>query len=105
MVGLVVLAFSGSLVTLLTAAVLYGIGLGLSQPSFLALTVDKAPIAERGQALGTVSLGYDLGIMLGAVILGPVVEYGGYGAMFIAAAAAALIGLVAFGVMQALERR
>lgn len=104
-IGLLVLAFSTSLVTLLIAAVLYGIGQGFSQPAFLALTVDKAPAAERGQALSTVYLGMDLGVTIGAVALGPVIQVAGFGAGFACAAGFMLLGSLVFGVLQTMGRR
>jgi MFS family permease len=56
------------------AALLYGLGAGAYQSALMAFMVDRAPAAERGRAMGTFTLGADLGLSAGSVALGFIVE-------------------------------
>jgi MFS family permease len=56
--------------TLLAAGALYGLGLGLAQPALMALAADRAGEGERGRAIATLYMGWELGIGLGAYAFG-----------------------------------
>lgn len=95
--GLAVLAPAPRPATLAAAALLLGAGSAVLYPTLVALVVARVPEAERGLAMGTVSGAWDLGIVVGSLLLGLVAEQAGHGAAFLAAAAlvaAALGGLV-----------
>lgn len=81
--------------TLGAAAVLLGSGWAMVYPTLLALVVDRAPEAERGRAVGTLSSSWDLGVGMGSVAIGAVVERAGHAAGFLVGALAALAGLAA----------
>ena len=78
------------------AAGLYGIGAGAFQPAMMALLVDRSDPSERGRALSTFTLGNDLGLSIGAVLLGVIVDIAGYRAAFAVAAAMAAFGATLF---------
>lgn len=93
-VGLAVLSWSFSMATMLMVAVLYGLAMAAIQPTLMALAVDRAGPAQRGAAMGTFSTAMDLGIGLGSFGWGVVVQAGGFGTMYLAAAAVSLVALL-----------
>jgi MFS family permease len=82
--------------TLAVAAVLLGAGVAVFYPTLLALLVDRTPEAERGSAIGTLSGSFDLGSVVGSMLVGVTVERVSYAAGFHVAAGGALLGLVLF---------
>ena len=97
--GLVLLAWWPSLTGLLVAAVVYGLGLGLAWPTLNALVVDRAPVRVRGLAVSIVSASFDLGVALGASVLGVVAGAWGHVAMYTVAASICLLTTAAFVVL------
>lgn len=93
--GLIVLATTGSIATLILSAVLYGIGFGAGQPALMAMTTDRVRPEERGRAMGTFFTAWELGISGGSVLLGLLATRYGYPAMWGTAALVALAGAVA----------
>jgi MFS family permease len=51
----------------LVGAAVYGVAHGGVQPALMALTADRVPPQERGKAMGTFYTAWELGIILGAV--------------------------------------
>jgi MFS family permease len=96
MVSYVVLALPPRVPTLAAAAVLLGAGVAVFYPTLLALLVDRTPEAERGSAIGTLSGSFDLGSVVGSLLIGFTVERISYAAGFRVAAAGALLGLALF---------
>ena len=88
--------------SLAVAAVLLATGGSVLYPTLLALVVDRAPARERGLAVGTLSGAFDLGVVVGSLLLGLVVERISYGAGFAMAATTTVLGLLTF---VAMERR
>jgi MFS family permease len=82
--------------TLAAGAILLGAGVALFYPTLLALLVDRTPESERGSAIGTLSGSFDLGAVIGSLLVGLTVERFSYAAGFRMAAAGALLGLVLF---------
>ncbi|MGE5586765.1 MAG: MFS transporter [Clostridia bacterium] len=72
--GMATLASSRSLVSFALAAVIYGVGFSVMQPTVTALTVDHVPAGRRGAALGTLMAMYDVGVALGGVAAGWIAE-------------------------------
>ena len=72
-----------------------GLALGMSLlfPALFSATVASVPEAERGQAVGTFSLAFDLASGLGPPLLGVIVALGSYRVAFAVAGGAALAGL------------
>jgi MFS family permease len=80
------------------AGALYGLGLGLTQPSLIAWCVDLVPPTERGRAMGTFYTALELGIATGAIGAGWVLARTGYEAVFLLGAGVALLaGALALG--------
>ena len=94
--GLFLLALPPAHISLLTSAVLLASGASVMYPTLLALVVDRAPEPERGLAMGTVSAAWDFGIMVGAALLGFIIDSSSYRIGFLAAGAAASMGLTTF---------
>ncbi len=73
-----------------------GVGAGTFQPAMMAHLVDHTEPSERGRALSTFTLGNDLGLSVGALMLGVLVDQAGYRPAFVVAAAIAASGAVLF---------
>lgn len=82
--------------TLAAAAVLHGAGVAMLYPTLLAQLVDRTPERERGSAIGTLSGSFDLGNVIGSLLVGVTVERLSYGAGYRMAAAGAACGLLLF---------
>ena len=91
--------------SLAVAAVLLATGGSVLYPTLLALVVDRAPAGERGLAVGTLSGAFDLGVVVGSLLLGLVVERISYGAGFAMAATTTVLGLLTFVAMESRRRR
>ncbi|MDO8726656.1 MAG: MFS transporter [Candidatus Methanoperedens sp.] len=75
--GLFFVATASSLTTFLVAALLYGLGFGLFHPTLMALLVDRVSPQGRGAAMGTFTAAFDLGIGVGSIIMGIVLQFAG----------------------------
>jgi MFS family permease len=91
-----ILALPPRVPTLAAAAIMLGAGVAMFYPTLLALLVDRTPEAERGSAMGTLSGSFDLGSVVGSLLVGFTVERVSFAAGFHAAAAGALAGLALF---------
>lgn len=94
--ALIVLSLSSGLPGLVTAAILYGIGFGSAQPALQAATLRIAPEDRRGAANASFMTAFDLGIGLGAILLGLVSERIGYAYLFTVTAVSVVVSLVIF---------
>jgi MFS family permease len=90
------LAIRPTVPSLAAAALLLASGAALLYPTFVALLVDRTPEGERGLAIGTLSASYDVGIVLGSLLIGFTVEQSSYATGYTVAGALALLGLGAF---------
>ena len=52
---------------LLVGAAIYGLGFGAAHPALMALTADRVPLEERGKAMGTFYVAWEVGITVGSV--------------------------------------
>ena len=66
----------------------------------VALLVDRTPEAERGLAIGTLSGSWDVGVVIGSLIIGVTVERVSYAAGFLVAGGASIAGLATFVVTE-----
>lgn len=96
--ALIVLSQSSGLPGLIIAAILYGIGFGSAQPALQAATLRIAPENRRGAANASFMTAFDLGIGLGAIVLGLVSERIGYAYLFTVTAVSVVVSLVIFAV-------
>ncbi|HZP34860.1 MAG TPA: MFS transporter [Methylomirabilota bacterium] len=82
--------------SLAAAAILHGAGVAMLYPTLLAQLVDRTPERERGSAIGTLSGSFDLGNVIGSLLVGVTVERVSYAAGFRVAVAGAACGLLLF---------
>ena len=66
-------------------------------PALFSAAVSAVPEHERGQAVGTFSLAFDIANGLGPAVLGVVVALGDYRAAFVVSGVAALAALALVG--------
>jgi len=81
-IGFIVLSVSHSLPIMAVAAVLLGVGNGNVGPTLQAMALNMVPPQRRGVASSTLFSATDLGIGLGAALLGWVAEATSLGTMF-----------------------
>jgi len=91
-VSMTLLSFSKTLPLFILVAVIYGGGIAFFFPTMVVYTVERAGEA-RGPAMGTFTAAGDLGMGLGAVIMGVVVRLTSYRIMFLCLALVAVISL------------
>jgi MFS family permease len=91
--GLVLFAW-GAAPGIWVATVLLALGMSLLFPALFSATVASVPATERGQAVGTFSLAFDLAGGLGPPLLGVIVALASYRAAFAVAGVLALGGLM-----------
>lgn len=94
--GIVLLGLAQGLSYMLFSAVLIGLGFGAAQPSLQALTIKLAPPERRGAANATFFSAFDLGIGLGAIILGTVSTWVGFANMYLLSGLAGVIGIILY---------
>ncbi|MBQ9002729.1 MAG: MFS transporter [Eggerthellaceae bacterium] len=88
------LAFTSAEVPFYIAGALFGLSMGLSFPLFNTVAVKCAPIERRGAASAMYGLANDVGIGVGAVIWGAVIDSVGYTVSFWGGAAMLALTLV-----------
>lgn len=77
---------------LLAGTLLLGLGVAFTTPALASLTVSRAPVSERGAALGTFSAFIDLAFGAGPIAMGAVAAVSTTPIAFLSAAGVALIG-------------
>jgi predicted MFS family arabinose efflux permease len=104
-VSMVVLAYTTSQAGLLWTAVLQGIGFGAVHPSIMAWIVDRSTPHDRGPALATLMMMFDVGVGLSAIGLGQVLQQTDFFTMYLCAGGIALIGTIAVAIATVMESR
>lgn len=94
-VATLILAFSETTPMFILAAVIWGAGNAFAFPAFVALVIDLAG-PSRGPALGTFTALSDLGVGLGAVIMGIVLRLTNFQTMFLFLAFTGVINFLYF---------
>jgi MFS family permease len=94
--GLLALSLSTGLPGVLVAAVLYGIGFGSAHPVLHAAAIRLARPDRKGVANASFSTAIDLGIGLGAIMLGWVSQYTSYQELFMVSAMSVAFSLLVF---------
>jgi len=89
--ALIALSLSTGLWGLLGSAALYGIGFGSAHPVLHAATIRLAGAERIGAANATFTTAVDLGIGLGAIVLGWIVQYTSYRGLFMVSAASVAV--------------
>lgn len=91
-----VLAFIPSVLGMLIGAVLFGLGSGGTFPVLNVIVLKLCAPERRGAANGTLFAAMDIGIGVGAYIMGAVSEKGGFLAMYLVAAGISLVIIGSF---------
>lgn len=94
--SLALLAFATDLPLFLVSAALYGIGFSFVHPALMAMITDRAAPEARGAAMGTFGAAFDLGIGLGAILLGLLLEKTNFQVLFLTCSAIALGSMVVY---------
>jgi MFS family permease len=81
------------------ALLLFGVGFSGAFPALYSWVVDQAPEPERGSAMSSFNMFYDIGGPLGGYGVGELIDRGGFGWGFGSVAALAGLGLVILGVL------
>ncbi|NRF91806.1 MFS transporter [Paenibacillus frigoriresistens] len=96
--GLLLLSYAHSEASLAAAAICYGIGFGSLQPALQAWTIARAAPNRRGAANGTFFSANDLGIGLGAMVLGAIANISGsYALMYRYSTVLILVFMLIYG--------
>jgi MFS family permease len=93
--GILLLAAAASPAWLMAAAIVGGFGTGAAQPALMTVAVDRSAPERRGQSLAQFQLFYDLGIGIGSLTTGALLDLvnQNFSIMYSATAIVALIGL------------
>lgn len=94
--GNALLAAPPGVATLVLSAALLGAGNSMLYPTLVALVVDRAPVRERGLAIGTLSGAWDVGVAIGSPLIALLVDARGFPAGFAASACMTALGLAVF---------
>lgn len=94
--AILVLTTSNGLIGVIIAAILYGIGFGSAQPTLQAAMLRIVDPSKRGIANASFFTAFDLGIGLGAILLGFVSQLFGYRILFTASAVSGVVALLIF---------
>ncbi|MGQ9645474.1 MAG: MFS transporter [Thermodesulfobacteriota bacterium] len=94
-VGMTVLAFSKSLLMFIVVAVIQGTGHAFLMPALVAYTIDLAG-SSRGASIGFLSAAGDLGMVLGPMLMGIILRFTSFPAMFLCVASVGLINFIYF---------
>lgn len=101
-VAVAAIGFLRSAPGVLAAGAIYAAGFGTASPALMAMATDGVAPEERGRAMGTLQMAWELGITCGAVCLGQVLSWsGGHFGLAFSLAGACAVG----GAILALRRR
>ena len=103
-IGMVLLALATGPVSFYLAALVFGIGFGWGHTGLTILTVDRAPPAERGAAMATFVIAWDIGT-LGVFALSFIADAINLRALFLAAGALPLLTIAGFEMARRAERQ
>lgn len=96
-VAMAIIPFSSTYTMLCTGIILSGLAGGFIAPAISALTVSEGRFQHAmGSVMGLVLMGQSLGIMLGPIIAGELMDLYGISAAFLSGSVVALVGLVLF---------
>jgi MFS family permease len=95
--GLLIFAFTQSLPSYILATVFVAAGGGILHPLLMAQHVEYMPMVQRGRAVATFYLGFDLGNGIGAWLLGLVLQVWGLTPLFALAAGVSALGILLVG--------
>ncbi|MCJ8008297.1 MFS family permease [Lederbergia wuyishanensis] len=94
--ALIALGFSTGMIGVLVSAILFGIGFGSAQPALQAATINLVQPERIGVANASFTTATDLGIGLGAIVLGWVSQHTSYQILFTVSAMSVALSLLLF---------
>jgi len=94
--GLALLALDGSKRGLITAAIVFGIGLGSAYPAYAAYVMQHVPDSRRGAAFGSILAAFDTGIGTGSITTGWIAQRAGLSTAYAFAAVLATLSIPFF---------
>jgi MFS family permease len=94
--GLACLALGHSRASLLTSALVFGVGFGTAYPVFVAYVMQHVPQHRRGAAFGAILAAFDTGIGTGSTMAGWIIGRYGFSTAFGTAAALSALALPYF---------
>ena len=98
--GFAIIALPPTVPGLALGAIALATGGAVLYPTLVALVVERADQAERGLALGTLSGSWDLGVVIGAALVGVVADHVSYGAAFAVGAVGCVLGGLALALIE-----
>ena len=91
--GLAVLAFVPTILGVFAAAVLLAVGMSFQYPALMAMALNDAPEAERTRVLASFTMFFDVGTILGALVLGGAAQLSSKRGGFFGGAVMCAVGL------------
>jgi MFS family permease len=91
--ALAFIPFQRTAAGMFAGGLLLGAGFSTLYPAFASLVLSRTPPARAGAAFGAMLSAFDIGIGLGSLGFGPVVDRWGYPAAFLSGSAAALVAV------------
>lgn len=100
--GLTLVSLAPSASILLVAAAVNGLGLGFAHPALMTLSIDWAPAERRGLSMAQFQTFHDLGLALGAIALGGLLDliHNNFSLMYLVSASVGGVGLIVFTVLE-----
>lgn len=95
-VGFIILSFSNSIQWFLAFGIFYGIGLGIVQPLLNAQMLIMSPQNKRGIANSTYFSAMDLGVGIGSILLGFLIQWYGFRLVFFSCTFIIVIALILY---------
>lgn len=95
-VSLLVLSQVQSPVLLIACALAYGFGLAATQTSIAVIVIDRTPPAILGSGMATYTMAWDVGQVVGAILLGLLIDATSYSLVFALTAVFPVMGIVLF---------
>ncbi len=93
-ISMIVIAFSTTSFFLVLSGFLLGLGFGSAHSSVMAMAADRLPVVERGIGMATFTAAFDLGIVIGAIVLGLLLNWLDFTALFILCALIMLLPIL-----------
>lgn len=107
MSSFLLLAFATSTIWLWAAAIIGGFGVGSAQPALMTLSVDQTTPQRRGQSMAQYQCFYDLGVGIGSLSLGVLLDLTeqSFTLMYLTTAIVSFLGLCYYGTHRAASAR
>jgi MFS family permease len=93
-IGIVLIIVADNLAILVLAGIFTSIGAAVNGSVTTALAIDMGDPAQRGRAMATFSISFQLGNGVGAIIAGALADYTGYHGMYVGALAMIVAGFI-----------